>query len=36
MRENAEDFKNGKIDYEDLHNSQYVLIKELEKLKAQL
>jgi len=36
MRENAEDFKNGKIDYEDLHNYQYTLIKELEKLKAQL
>jgi len=36
MRDNAEDFKNGKIDYEDLHNCQYALIKELEKLKAQL
>ena len=36
MRDNAEDFKNGKIDYEDLHNCQYTLIKELEKLKAQL
>jgi len=36
MRQNAEDFKNGKIDYEDLHNSQYILIKKLENLKADL
>ncbi len=36
MRENAEDFKNGKIDYEDLHNCQYTLTNEIEKLKEQL
>ena len=36
IKQNADDFKNGVIDYEDLHNSQYVLFKELENLKAQL
>ena len=36
IKQNADDFKNGVIDYEDLHNSQYILFKELEKLKAQL
>ena len=36
IKKNAEDFKNGIIDYEDLHNSQYILFKQLEELKAQL
>ena len=36
IKQNAEDFKNGIIDYEDLHNSQYLLFKQLEELKAQL
>lgn len=36
IKQNAEDFKKGELDYEDLHNSQYILFKELEKLKAEL